>query len=176
MDKKELRKIIKAKVSEIAPETRALLSENVALSIEKTDEWIKAKSVLLFCSLPDELEMNYLITDALDSGKKVVLPVVNGDSLDLFYYDPLKMRKGTFGILEPTSDSALAQEKDIDLAVIPGRAFTVEGKRLGRGKGYYDRLLPNLNCPKFGICYPCQIVVDLPVEEWDIPMDKVFYE
>ncbi|MCQ2148222.1 MAG: 5-formyltetrahydrofolate cyclo-ligase, partial [Bacteroidales bacterium] len=166
---------IRSQVSTISEETRALLSGEVALSVLASDEWIHAKTVLLFNSLPDEIDMSYLFDKAVESSKKVVLPGVKGDELELYYYDPSRITTGSFGILEPTADSDPARPCDIDLAIIPGRAFTATGKRMGRGKGYYDRLLPSLSCPKIGVCYPCQIVEDLPVEKWDIPMDKVIF-
>jgi len=175
MDKKELRKYIKSQVSSISSEDREVLSKSVTESILITPEWKKAEEVFLFSSIPDEIDTKYLIESALSENKRVILPVIRGEEIDLYYYDSNKIVVGTFGILEPSTDSEKATVGDIDLAIIPGRAFTKEGKRLGRGKGYYDRLLPSLSCLKWGICYPCQIVDDIAVDPWDIPMDKVFF-
>ena len=75
---------------------------------------------------------------------------------------------------EPTADAEpLSGLEDTDLAIIPGRAFTESGARMGRGKGYYDRMLKDLTCPKIGVAFRCQLVDDLPTDSWDIPMDEV---
>ena len=63
---------------------------------------------------------------------------------------------------------------EITFAVIPGVAFDHTGNRLGRGKGYYDRLLPHLSKAfKVGICFPYQLIETIPTEPFDIPMDSV---
>ncbi len=62
----------------------------------------------------------------------------------------------------------------VDLAVVPGMAFDKSGNRLGRGKGYYDRLLPLIGYKyKIGICFPFQFLDSIPVEPTDIPVDEV---
>jgi 5-formyltetrahydrofolate cyclo-ligase len=84
------------------------------------------------------------------------------------------LERGAFGILEPTGEVFLDYNQ-IELAIVPGMAFDKAGHRLGRGKGYYDRLLPNLHCPKIGLALPCQIADEIPTEEWDIFMDEVIF-
>ena len=83
------------------------------------------------------------------------------------------LRPGAFGIMEPVGQ--LVTDYDhIDLAVVPGMAFDACGHRLGRGKGYYDRLLPRLShCYKIGICFDFQKVPSVPTEPTDIAMDEV---
>jgi 5-formyltetrahydrofolate cyclo-ligase len=103
------------------------------------------------------------------------LPVVVGDKLELKQFEGVeKMKKGAFNIMEPQGE-AFSDFDSIDLAIIPGVGFSPQGARLGRGKGYYDRLLPNLRCPKIGLALPCQIADEIPTEEWDIPMDEVIF-
>jgi 5-formyltetrahydrofolate cyclo-ligase len=103
------------------------------------------------------------------------LPVVVGDKLELRQFEGVeKMQKGAFGIMEPQGE-AFTDFDSIDLAIIPGVGFSPQGARLGRGKGYYDRLLPNLHCPKIGLALPCQIADEIPTDEWDIPMDEVIF-
>jgi 5-formyltetrahydrofolate cyclo-ligase len=82
------------------------------------------------------------------------------------------MRVGAYGILEPTGP-LFTDYDSIDLAVVPGVAFTRDGVRLGRGKGYYDRLLPRIKSPKVGICFPFQILESIPTEPFDVKMDEV---
>ena len=72
-----------------------------------------------------------------------------------------------------TNTEILREYQVIDLAVVPRVAFDKEGCRLGRGKGYYDRLLPLINCYKIGICFPFQLYDSIPTEKFDIKMDEV---
>ena len=83
------------------------------------------------------------------------------------------MRKGKFGILEPTSKVSLV---DPDLVVVPGLAFDLHLHRLGYGKGYYDRFLKSTSSYKIGICFDFQIVEKIPNESHDQKMDEVISE
>ncbi len=80
---------------------------------------------------------------------------------------------GAFGITEPEDSCPTVDPSEIDLAIVPGLAFSRSGIRLGRGKGYYDRMLPRLNCFKLGVCYSVALSDSIPSEKWDVPMDKV---
>ena len=76
--------------------------------------------------------------------------------------------------MEPSGEP-FTDYNSIDIAIIPGLAFTQDGKRLGRGKGYYDRLLAQMpSVYKMGLCFPFQLVQDIPMNENDILMDEVF--
>ena len=89
-----------------------------------------------------------------------------------------RLQPGYKGILEPTPDATPVSPGEIELALIPGVAFAGERgafSRLGRGKGFYDRLLPSLRCPKVGICYPFRLVDSLPTDPWDIPLDGLIF-
>lgn len=97
-----------------------------------------------------------------------------GNDLELRRYTgPADLTVGAFGIEEPTGEP-FTHYDEIDLAVIPGVAFDAKGHRLGRGRGYYDRLLPRLTAArKLGICFPFQLVDEVPAEPLDIDMDEV---
>ena len=124
--------------------------------------------------MPDEVCTHDLIRTLYAQGKTVLLPTVVGDELSLHIYegeDSLTIGK-SFGIQE--SKGLLFNDYSrIDLAIIPGMAFTLQGDRLGRGKGYYDRLLPHLHCPLVGIAFPFQILSFIPTEPHDIRMTEV---
>ena len=175
MTKKELRDQIKAQIGRMKAAQLDTASLYVCLQIIGTQEWQEANTVLLYAALPDEVDLNLLLQDAEGSDKRVILPVVDGDTLLLKVYDPRHMaRQGKYQIMEPTAQCKTLDNLDeIDLAIIPGRAFTRQGARLGRGKGYYDRLLSSLHCPKWGVAFPCQMVKEIPTDPWDIPLDKV---
>ena len=85
------------------------------------------------------------------------------------------LETGAFGIQESTGE-VFTDYASIDLAVIPGVAFDAEGNRLGRGQGFYDRLLTRLqhyNIYKIGVCFDFQRVEHVPTEPHDIPMDEI---
>lgn len=129
-----------------------------------------ARRVLIYHPLPDEVDTTPLIS-RLQGTHEVILPVVSGQELVLRQYDG-RLTAGAYGILEPAGP-LLDDLSTVDLAIIPGMAFDTSGNRLGRGKGYYDRLLPRLRCPKVGICFPFQLLAAVPHEAHDIPMDAV---
>ena len=134
----------------------------------------QAQRVLLFHSLSDEVNTHELIERYKDK-KTLILPSVAGDELELHIYDAeARTKQGAFNITE--SCGPLLQPSEyatIDLAIIPGVAFDREGNRLGRGKGYYDRLLPQLVCHTIGLCYPCQLIDAVPHEQHDIKVKEV---
>lgn len=142
--------------------------------VEMTSEFKRSDVILLYWSLPDEVDTHEFIARWYGR-KRIVLPKVSGDDLLLFEYDPARMAKGAFGILEPTADAVPVDPSAIQLAIVPGRLFDLGGGRKGRGKGYYDRFLPKLHCPFFGVAFPSQIVDKLELEPHDVPMDEIIY-
>lgn len=105
--------------------------------------------------------------------KEIVLPVVTGETLELRSYSGVNgLKAGIYNIQEPVGNP-FHDYSVIDLVVVPGVAFDAEGHRLGRGKGYYDRLLPLINAVKIGICFPFQLVDHIPTEAFDIQMDEI---
>lgn len=175
MDKQELRRQIAAAIRTMSDAERIAQSTAVVKQILYSEVWQQAHTVLLYCALPDEVSLRQLIEHAIAEQKQVILPVVNGETLLLRQYDPKHMAiQGRFQIEEPTAEAPLfTQTSALDLAIIPGRGFTATGARMGRGKGFYDRLLPQLKCPKWGVAFDCQILEELPTDPWDVPMDRV---
>ena len=88
------------------------------------------------------------------------------------YNNDNDLRIGYFNILEPCGKPFFNYE-EIDVAIIPGMGFDKTGNRLGRGKGYYDRLLPQIPAPKVGICFPFQLIEEVPAEAFDFRMDTI---
>lgn len=128
--------------------------------------------MLLYHSLKDEVQTHAFI-EKWRERKRVVLPVVVGEELELrLYTGPDDLAIGSYGIAEPTG-KPFTNYTSIDLAVVPGVAFDAAGHRLGRGKGYYDKLLPHIPATKAGICFPFQLVEEVPAEPFDICMNVV---
>ena len=111
-------------------------------------------------------------------GKKVLLPKVVSDTEMVLcrYTGRDSLQKGAFGIMEPTGP-VMPKEKynDIKVVLVPGVAFDKENRRLGRGKGYYDRFLSSFSQPRcavfYGVCFDFQRVDAIPADEHDVCMD-----
>lgn len=124
---------------------------------------------------PDTLNIiNYLISENI----KIVVPISNteNNTLSLSYITDMdNLKKGAYGIYEPIIvNQAFVDE--IDIALIPGIAFSKNGDRLGFGKGYYDKFLLDFKGIKIGLCYDFQICDEIPVSSHDIKMDAIITE
>ena len=176
MTKRELRQRIRTQKRRLSAAELAVMSEDICSKVLALASWQEAGTLLLYYPLPDEVDVRLLIKDAFESGKKVLLPVVKGDELELHLYEgEASLKEGAFGIMEPTGPLFAPEHYgEIELAIIPGMAFDSAGHRLGRGKGYYDRLLPNLRDAKLiGVCFPFQFLEEVPAEAHDISVCKV---
>jgi 5-formyltetrahydrofolate cyclo-ligase len=177
MTKSELRIEMRRrlKVLQSMPEQRREAALSLLRRVTESDLWKQAHNLLLFASLPDEIDTAPLLKAATTQGKQVWLPRVEGNDLVLCSYASEWVRPGAFHIMEPTAEAPLLTDYTLlDLALIPGIAFTPTNARLGRGRGYYDRLLPRLACPKIGLCYDFQVVDEIPTDPWDVCLDDVW--
>lgn len=148
-------------------------SAEILAALEAHPAFRAATTVLLYHSLKDEVDTHEFIRK-WSREKRILLPVVVGDDLELrLYTRPEDLKPGAYGIEEPTGE-LFTDYADIDFIVVPGVAFDRNGNRLGRGKGYYDRLLPRIpSAYKAGICFPFQLVEEVPAEPFDIRMDEI---
>lgn len=134
-----------------------------------------AHTILLYCSLPDEVQTHDLLDELVAQGKTVLLPrVVSDTEMELCRYTGRDdLMPGAFGIMEPVG-MLFTDYAVIDVAVVPGMAFDRQGHRLGRGRGYYDRFLSRVPfIYKIGVCFPYQLVDEVPADEDDVMMDCV---
>ena len=171
-----LRQNIRAQKRQHAVAELAVMSEEICNRVLASAWWRKAGTLLLYYPLSDEVDVRPLIRKAFEDGKRVLLPVVKGDELELRLYEgESSLRQGAFGIMEPQGPLFAPEYYDeIDVAIIPGMAFDGAGHRLGRGKGFYDRLLPKLESAKLvGVCWPFQRLDSVPAEAHDVSVSKV---
>lgn len=171
MDKKEIRKQIKIKRLAIEQETKLIDAKTVFSRLESIEAFIKAQHILFYHSLPDELPTIEFL-DKWSDIKQIYLPRVNGDNLDILAYNKDKLESGAFDIEEPSGDE-IVESSIIDIIIVPAVAFDANCNRLGRGKGFYDRLLKNSTALKIGVGYDFQLIVEIPVEPHDVAMDIV---
>ena len=173
--KKDIRHIVRGRLRALNAEEKASMSAEVCALVAAHDAVKKARVVALFASLDDEPDTHALI-ETLSVGHTVVLPVVHGDTMQFYPFVPNDMRVGAYGISEPAGGCPVAPSQ-IEAVVVPGVAFTLDGARLGRGKGFYDKYMSQkgFKASKIGVCFRCQLVDAIPCEEHDIMMDTVLY-
>lgn len=147
-------------------------STGIIEKIEALNAFKEANLLLAYWPLRDEVQIEPLIERWVNL-KKILLPVIEGSSLKLKLYEGREtmVTNSLYGIKEPTGNF-FANLHQIDLALVPGVAFDPEGYRVGRGKGYYDRLLPRLtNAIKVGVCFNFQVFEKVPRELHDQKLD-----
>ena len=139
--------------------------------------WQAAESILFFAPLPGELDIWPLVEEALMTTKSVALPhfaEVLGRYVACEIHDlEVDLKPGRFGIREPSDLCLQMPLNRLDFVLVPGVAFDLQGRRLGRGKGFYDRLLANLRGTTCGVAFDEQIVSELPVEPTDISVNCI---
>lgn len=176
MDKKQLRREIKSAIMALSERQKSEQSAHVVQAVEAIVRERKPRVLALFSPLNDEVDVRALL---YLTGCKIVLPRIVNDGSDIaqmefFEYSSSELCRGAYGIMEPQAERAYGAG-EIDLMVVPGVAFTVEGERMGRGKGYYDRYLSREGFRAYcvGVCFGCQICDKLPVEPHDRRMNEV---
>jgi 5-formyltetrahydrofolate cyclo-ligase len=172
--KQEIRTKIKELKKKISPVDRILFSESIFKKISSLEVFQKSQTILLYWSLEDEVYTHKFIED-WSTKKNILLPVIKNNDLEIrcFTSEYSLIKSPYMGIMEPTGDKYV-NYGSIDLAIIPGMAFDKQNNRLGRGKGYYDRLLPKLiKAYRLGICFRFQLLPEIPVAAYDVKMDCV---
>lgn len=194
--KKELRREMKKIIHEFSVSHTASIaaSENLINS----DLYKNAEIVLAYMAMNDEADCSSVIIKAIADGKHVAVPRVKNGTSEMDFYSidgnislESQFVSGAFGIREPSSDLKIwtpetTGKLESVLIVVPGLAFTKDGKRLGRGKGFYDRYLARLSeCSvrkhadnkkyfkSVGFCFSCQIINSIPTDLYDVPLDAV---
>ena len=158
----------------LTPEARRAASEIICAKLAALDF---RSSIAVYLASPQEIDLSPFIRKTLESGVKVVAPRWNGETYELAALkglDVAHLRQGQMGILEP-AEAEIVSPKEVGIWLVPGLAFTRNGKRLGYGGGWYDRLLCKVpkRVPKIGIAYAFQLVDELPTEPHDIRLTSV---
>lgn len=172
-DKRLIRREVRERLAHIPCEEKPRRAQVIIEGIKSHLAVCGARVVALFSPLADEPQIASLI-DELAKEMLVVLPRIDGDVMEFFCYSRECMVTGAYGIMEPCGTEPV-QPYEIDAVIVPGVAFTVNGWRMGRGKGYYDKYLSrkDFRALKIGVCYAEQIVPSLPLEPHDVVMDCV---
>ncbi len=164
------------------PKRRRLIkSLEIGRALRRLRIYRKAKILLCYIAIHEEVETRPIIAKALSQGKRVAVPVVRAQGRRLLAVeikDPDRDLKvvGPYGIPQP---AIRAQRRvvpeDLDLIIVPGVAFDRSGRRLGRGLGYFDRFLESVPSavPRVGLAFRFQLVKRIPWESHDQPVTRV---
>lgn len=176
-DRAGLRALIRGRLLALSQDTRA--ASDRAIQRRLADDLPPDGDVLAYAALADEVDLGPLLEDLAAQGR-LLLPRVVGETLDLVRITDLQaqLQPGRWGIREPVA--ALEAERDVAPVVlwVPGRAFDRRGGRLGRGGGFYDRLLAGRlsTARKVGVSRDVQMVERVPMAAHDVWMDGVCTE
>jgi len=183
MDKKEIRRNILKKRLSLSSEEIKKKSHQIFLNLVKTTEFVNSQNVMFYIATRSEVQTEVMIKASLKMGKNIFVPVILPDCIDLapsrlIDFDR-ELEKGKKGILEPKKEfRRLFPPQNIDLIILPGIAFDITGNRIGRGLGYYDNFLKNINpsTKLIALAFEMQIVKKVPAHRNDIPVHKIITE
>jgi 5-formyltetrahydrofolate cyclo-ligase len=168
---------MRARIAALTSDQRAAESNRVVAAISQSEFWRRARTVMLFIPLADEINVLPLVDEALDHHKVVLLPRFDSAKES---YQPAQvinlsvdLVRGPFGVTEPGPDCPAHPLKPLDVTVVPGLAFDRVGRRLGRGKGHYDRLLADAGGQFWGVGFESQLLAELPVESHDVVLNCI---
>jgi len=180
MDKHTLREEIKAKRAKINPKDISKFNKDIVSHISVSRLFLEGKVIMGFLAMDSEVQIDKALQLALSSAKIICVPKIldRQGSMEAVKLTDLKgLTKDSFGIRTPAEPCEVINPADIDLVLVSGLAFTSEGGRLGRGKGYFDRYLPLCTKAKFmGVGYEFQVVKELPLNGHDVKMHYLVTE
>jgi 5-formyltetrahydrofolate cyclo-ligase len=176
-DKANLRQQVRARLRTLTAERREAASREICSRLRRQTVWQSAGSVLLFAPLPTEPDIWPLLKEALQSGKTVALPRFSPETQNytacVMRDSQADLQSGQFGIREPGFSCPEIAWNRLDLVLVPSVAFDARGGRLGRGKGFYDRLLAAVPGTKCGVAFDEQIVNAVPVGPLDVRVNCI---
>lgn len=177
--KRSQRAETRARLAVLPPAERDERSRRLVRRLVELPAWHTAATVLLFAPLPSEPDLDLLWQTGVLTGKQAAYPRVEGTTMRLYYASSLDELEPTrWGLREPPPRAAReVMLDDMSLALVPGLAFDAAGGRLGRGGGFYDRLLARRDPARtrvIGVGFAFQISVEpLPRAAHDVRMDAV---
>ncbi|TVQ54094.1 MAG: 5-formyltetrahydrofolate cyclo-ligase [Phycisphaerales bacterium] len=178
-DKLEMRQAIRARLTDLGPGPRHDRSVSACRRLAELDWFRHASVVMIYMPMRSEIDLSPIALKCFQAGKTVCVPRVDWNRNDMYpveveSFDDRVMETDDRGLRTPRAAQPVAPDM-IDMIVVPALAYDAEGRRLGRGGGYYDRFLPRLRPETFrvGLVFDQQIVDEVPVESHDKPVDAV---
>ena len=177
-----LRAELKARLAALSEETRSDAALRIRERILNLPELQQARTVLLYASLPAEVATDGIGDSLRALGLRVTYPRCLPQSREMTLHAVASagelLIEGPYGIREPSVSCESVRLEEIDVAFIPGLGWDREGQRLGRGAGYYDRLLSDTRWRgiRCGLFFAAQEIPAVPADPWDVPMGLVMTE
>ncbi|MDD5824112.1 MAG: 5-formyltetrahydrofolate cyclo-ligase [Firmicutes bacterium] len=175
-----LRREIKARAKALTSEYKASASEAIYQALIDTAEYEAANTVMLYLHMGNEPSTTKLLEKLPEDGKRACIPLCTDTEGHIMvaklYTGKESLAVGAYGIMEPAADAEEIEPEEIDLIVTPCVSCDRECRRLGHGAGYYDRYIPKADCPVIAVCYEELMSEEVPVDEYDHPMDAVITE
>ena len=177
--KQRLRTELKKKRLALTKTKVTTLSKQILTRLTKTKEYRKAKTILLYHPIQNEVDPTPLFSK--NKTKTFCLPRICRKTNHLHIHkitNPQTLKTGRFNIQEPGTTHPIIARKNIDLVITPGLAFDKQGHRIGYGKGYFDRLFKNLSTKAFklALAYDFQIIENVPAEKHDQKVNLIITE
>jgi 5-formyltetrahydrofolate cyclo-ligase len=174
IQKAEIREQVRERLRLLGDAEKAALDHELYMRVMELSEIRNAGCVYAYASLKREAGTWEILRAVLSAGKRLALPRVSGEKMQFFYVSDLaKLNPGAFGIPEPSAECMPAEEPEA-VVLVPGMAFTKDGKRLGKGGGYYDRFSEKEpDHLLIGLAYGFQVHAALPTEAHDRKVDML---
>jgi 5-formyltetrahydrofolate cyclo-ligase len=176
MDKEQLRSQLQKRILAMPPEQRSEKSHRACQNLISTPQFQKASSIMMYLSLPHEVDTSEAILHAWQLGKSVAVPKISWQQRRMIAVEINSLETGlstsASGLRNPTTGVPVPFE-EINLVVTPALGFDKKGNRLGRGGAYYDRFFTDekFRASKCGFAFVEQVVDSIPVDTADVPVD-----
>jgi 5-formyltetrahydrofolate cyclo-ligase len=176
MDKAQLRIMVKDALGQLTDQSRKEKSKKICHNFTDTEQFKRASVIMVYLSLPHEVDTTSAILSAWQHEKTVAVPKVSWEQRHMIPVEITSLETGIehngYGLRTPATSVPMPID-EIDLVVTPGLAFDKHGNRLGRGGAYYDRFFQSeqLKAEKCGFAFTQQLVESVPADEYDKPVD-----
>lgn len=155
----------------LVPEDAIAASSAVCKRLARFPPLQRADTVMAYLAIRNEIDVRGLFDLLPDI--RWTLPRVDGRRMAVHFYNPRRLLRHRFGMLEPAPDQPTVTPDEIDVVLVPGVAFDRQGGRLGYGGGYYDRFLPRTRALRIGVSHSACLIDELPCEAHDARMEWV---
>jgi len=182
LDKKALRENMIKIRKNMSKGKRTIKSKEIKEKLFNLEEYKNANFIFTFISTEEEVNTHDIIRESISSGKRIGVPITLPKEKKMIVSEirdfDKELEMGFYNILAPKKEFIReVSPEEIDIVLVPGLAFREDGYRIGYGGGYYDRFLSNVESViKIGICFEMQILEDVPVDTYDVPVDLIITE
>jgi 5-formyltetrahydrofolate cyclo-ligase len=166
------------KVSRLSKSYRQHADTCIHNTLTSLQQYTQSHSICFYVSTKQEVDTIRLIKEELALKKKrIIVPKIEGNTLKLYKITSWKdLHTGAYSLLEPKTECKHVDPKEIDIFIVPGIAFGKDKTRIGRGEGYYDRLLHDAHGTKISLAYDEQISLTVPHGAKDVQLDIIVTE